>query len=211
MWLFDIFSMNGIIKARGWLYMKIESADLKSMAVRMSQYPDDHKPEFLLVGRSNVGKSSFINTVLNRKNIARTSATPGKTQTLNFYLMNNSFMLVDAPGYGYAKTAKESRVDFGGLIENYLNSDVNCKGIFLIIDIRHEPSEDDQLVYEFLKQFDFEIFVVATKVDKIGKSFIQRHTNIIKKSFGMDLNDKVYVFSSETKFKIEEIENIFKK
>ena len=191
--------------------MLINSSEYLKSVVKVADYPNSDMPQYLLMGRSNVGKSSFINALANRKKLAYTSSKPGKTQTLNFYLMNNSFMLVDAPGYGYAKTAKESRVDFGGLIENYLNSDVNCKGIFLIIDIRHEPSEDDQLVYEFLKQFDFEIFVVATKVDKIGKSFIQRHTNIIKKSFGMDLNDKVYVFSSETKFKIEEIENIFKK
>ena len=191
--------------------MLINSSEYLKSVVKVADYPNIDMPQYLLMGRSNVGKSSFINALANRKKLAYTSSKPGKTQTLNFYLMNNSFMLVDAPGYGYAKTAKESRVDFGGLIENYLNSDVNCKGIFLIIDIRHEPSEDDQLVYEFLKQFDFEIFVVATKVDKIGKSFIQRHTNIIKKSFGMDLNDKVYVFSSETKFKIEDIENIFKK
>ena len=150
MWLFDIFSMNGIIKARGWLHMKIESADLKSMAVRMSQYPDDHKPEFLLVGRSNVGKSSFINTVLNRKNIARTSATPGKTQTLNFYIVNDKFYLVDVPGYGYAAVDRDTQKKFGMMIEEYLINRENLKRVFLLIDYRHKPSEDDLLMFNFI-------------------------------------------------------------
>ena len=189
--------------------MLINTSEYLKSVVNVSDYPNFDMPQFLLMGRSNVGKSSFINALANRKKLAYTSSKPGKTQTLNFYLMNNSFMLVDAPGYGYAKTAKESRVDFGGLIENYLNSNVNCKGVFLIIDIRHEPTEDDQLVYEFLKQFDLNLYVVATKVDKIGKSFIQRQTNIIRKTFNMNANERIYVFSAETKFKIEEIEKIF--
>ena len=189
--------------------MLINTSEYLKSVVKVSDYPNFDMPQFLLMGRSNVGKSSFINALANRKKLAYTSSKPGKTQTLNFYLMNNSFMLVDAPGYGYAKTAKESRVDFGGLIENYLNSNVNCKGVFLIIDIRHEPTEDDQLVYEFLKQFDLNLYVVATKVDKIGKSFIQRQTNIIRKTFNMNVNERIYVFSAETKFKIEEIEKIF--
>ena len=191
--------------------MLINTSEYLKSVVKVVDYPNHDMPQYLLMGRSNVGKSSFINALANRKKLAYTSSKPGKTQTLNFYLMNNQFMLVDAPGYGYAKTAKESRVDFGGLIENYLNSDVNCQGVFLIIDIRHEPSDDDKLVFEFLKQFDLNLYVISTKVDKIGKSFIQRQTNMIKKAFNMEMTDKIYVFSSETKFKIEEIENIFKK
>ena len=190
--------------------MLINTSEYLKSVVKVIDYPNPNMPQFLLMGRSNVGKSSFINALANRKKLAYTSSKPGKTQTLNFYLMNNNFMFVDAPGYGYAKTAKETRVDFGGLLESYLNSDVNCKGVFLIIDIRHEPSDDDLLVFEFLKQYDIDLYVVATKVDKIGKSFIQRQTNIIKKSFGMELTDKIYVFSAETKFKIEDIENIIK-
>ena len=188
--------------------MLINTSEYLKSVVKVSDYPNNEMPQFLLMGRSNVGKSSFINALANRKKLAYTSSKPGKTQTLNFYLMNNSFMFVDAPGYGYAKTAKETRVDFGGLIENYLNSDVNCKGVFLIIDIRHEPTEDDRMVYEFLKHFNLNIYIIATKVDKIGKSFIQRQSNLIKKSFNMQLSDKIYVFSAETKFKIEEIENL---
>ena len=190
--------------------MLINSSEYLKSVVKVVDYPNPKMPQFLLMGRSNVGKSSFINALANRKKLASTSSKPGKTQTLNFYLMNNSFMFVDAPGYGYAKTAKETRVDFGGLLENYLNSDVNCKGVFLIIDIRHEPTEDDKLVYEFLKQYNVNIHIIATKVDKIGKSFIQRQSNIIKNSFGLTNNDKIYVFSSETKFKIEQIENLLK-
>ena len=190
--------------------MLINSSEYLKSVVKVVDYPNPKMPQFLLMGRSNVGKSSFINALANRKKLAYTSSKPGKTQTLNFYLMNNSFMFVDAPGYGYAKTAKETRVDFGGLLENYLNSDVNCKGVFLIIDIRHEPTEDDKLVYEFLKQYNVNIHIIATKVDKIGKSFIQRQSNIIKNSFGLTNNDKIYVFSSETKFKIEQIENLLK-
>ena len=190
--------------------MLINTSEYLKSVVKVVDYPNPELPQFLLMGRSNVGKSSFINALANRKKLAYTSSKPGKTQTLNFYLMNNSFMFVDAPGYGYAKTAKETRVDFGDLLENYLNSEVNCKGVFLIIDIRHEPSEDDKLVYDFLKQFNLNVYIIATKVDKIGKSFIQRQTNIIKKSFCMDQNERVYAFSSETKFKIDDIENLIK-
>lgn len=190
--------------------MLITSSEYLKSAVDPKDYPNSTMKQYLLMGRSNVGKSSFINALANRKKLAYTSSKPGKTQTLNFYLMNNSFMFVDAPGYGYAKAAKETRVDFGDLLEKYLNSDVNCQGVFLIVDIRHEPTEDDVLVYEFLKQFDLPIYIVATKVDKIGKSFIQKHSNIIKKTFCMELSEKIYVFSAETKFKIEEIENIIK-
>lgn len=190
--------------------MLINTSEYLKSVVKVVDYPNPEMPQFLLMGRSNVGKSSFINALANRKKLAYTSSKPGKTQTLNFYLMNKSFMFVDAPGYGYAKTAKETRVDFGGLLENYLDSEVNCKGVFLIIDIRHEPSEDDKLVYEFLKQYNVKIHVVATKVDKIGKSFIQRQTNMIKKSFCMEQNERIYIFSAETKFKIDDIENLLK-
>ena len=131
--------------------MKIESADLKSMAVRISQYPEDTKPEFLLVGRSNVGKSSFINTVLNRKNIARTSATPGKTQTLNFYVVNDKFYLVDVPGYGYAAVDRDTQKKFGMMIEEYLINRKTLKRVFLLVDYRHKPTEDDLLMFNFMK------------------------------------------------------------
>ncbi len=131
--------------------MKIESVELKNMAVRTSQYPEDKRLEFLLVGRSNVGKSSFINTITIRKNLARTSATPGKTQTLNFYLVNDDFYLVDVPGYGYAQVNKETQKKFGLMIEEYLINRKNLKRVFLLVDYRHKPTEDDLLMYNFMK------------------------------------------------------------
>ncbi len=131
--------------------MEITNVDEPIIAVRISQYPEDKKPEFLILGRSNVGKSSFINTIVNRKNIARTSSKPGKTQTLNFYLINKEFYFVDVPGYGYAATNKKQVEKFGIMIEEYLKQRLNLKHTFLVVDYRHKPTEDDILIYKFLK------------------------------------------------------------
>lgn len=191
--------------------MKIESADLKSMAVRMSQYPDDHKPEFLLVGRSNVGKSSFINTVLNRKNIARTSATPGKTQTLNFYIVNDKFYLVDVPGYGYAAVDKDTQKKFGMMIEEYLINRENLKRVFLLIDYRHKPSEDDLLMFNFMKYYDLDVTIVATKLDKVKQSDRTKNDKAIQEMFKLGENDNIVLFSSVTKNGKDEIQNIIEK
>ena len=191
--------------------MKIESADLKSMAVRMSQYPDDHKPEFLLVGRSNVGKSSFINTVLNRKNIARTSATPGKTQTLNFYIVNDKFYLVDFPGYGYAAVDRDTQKKFGMMIEEYLINRENLKRVFLLIDYRHKPSEDDLLMFNFMKYYDLDVTIVATKLDKVKQSDRAKNDKAISEMFKLGENDNVVLFSSVTKNGKDEIQNIIEK
>ena len=191
--------------------MKIESADLKSMAVRMSQYPDDHKPEFLLVGRSNVGKSSFINTVLNRKNIARTSATPGKTQTLNFYMVNDKFYLVDVPGYGYAAVDRDTQKKFGMMIEEYLINRENLKRVFLLIDYRHKPSEDDLLMFNFMKYYDLDVTIVATKLDKVKQSDRAKNDKAISEMFKPGENDNVVLFSSVTKNGKDEIQNIIEK
>lgn len=191
--------------------MKIESADLKSMAVRMSQYPDDYKPEFLLVGRSNVGKSSFINTVLNRKNIARTSATPGKTQTLNFYIVNDKFYLVDVPGYGYAAVDRDTQKKFGMMIEEYLINRENLKRVFLLIDYRHKPSEDDLLMFNFMKYYDLDVTIVATKLDKVKQSDRAKNDKAISEMFKLGENDNVVLFSSVTKNGKDEIQNIIEK
>ena len=191
--------------------MKIESADLKSMAVRMSQYPDDYKPEFLLVGRSNVGKSSFINTVLNRKNIARTSATPGKTQTLNFYMVNDKFYLVDVPGYGYAAVDRDTQKKFGMMIEEYLINRENLKRVFLLIDYRHKPSEDDLLMFNFMKYYDLDVTIVATKLDKVKQSDRAKNDKAISEMFKLGENDNVVLFSSVTKNGKDEIQNIIEK
>ena len=154
--------------------MVIKEANLEVIATRRSQYPIDGKPEFLLVGRSNVGKSSFINSVLSRKNLAYTSARPGKTQTLNFYGVNDSFYLIDVPGYGYAAVDKKTQAKFGMMIEEYLEKRTELKRVFMLIDFRHKPSEDDILMYKYLKYFNLKVTVVATKIDKM---YMPIHTN----------------------------------
>ena len=161
--------------------MKINEIELIISAVRESQYPTDTKPEFLLVGRSNVGKSTFINTIINRKNYARTSSTPGKTQTLNFYKVNDAFYLVDAPGYGFAKVRNSLKKKFGLIIENYLKSRENLKMVFLLIDFRHKPTEDDILMYNYLKYYNIPVTIILTKLDKVSKNNINKNMNIIIK------------------------------
>ena len=159
--------------------MVIKESKLDVMASRRSQYPDKDLPEFLLVGRSNVGKSSFINALLSRKNLAHTSSRPGKTQTINFYLVNNNFYLVDVPGYGYAAVDKKTQAKFGMMIEEYLEKREQLKSVFLIIDFRHKPTEDDLLMYNFLKYHNVPVTVVATKADKVGGSRKNKHLKVI--------------------------------
>ncbi len=185
--------------------MKINSVDLFISAVRRSQYPTDNKPEFLLVGRSNVGKSSFINTIVNVKNMARVSATPGKTQTLNFYNVNNDFYLVDVPGYGYALTSKEQQKKFGLMIEEYLEKRDQLKRVFMLIDFRHKPTEDDLMMYNFLKYYHIPATIVATKVDKVPASKKDYNFKVIKDSFDLVVGDDIVLFSSVTKLGREDI------
>ena len=154
--------------------MKINTIELIISAVRESQYPTDNKKEFLLVGRSNVGKSSLINTIINRKNYARTSSTPGKTQTLNFYKVNNEFYLVDAPGYGFAKVRNSLKKKFGLIMESYLKSRDNLQMVFLLIDFRHKPTNDDIMMYDYLKYYDIPVTIICTKVDKVSKDNYER-------------------------------------
>lgn len=179
--------------------MQIERVSEPIIAVRQSQYPDDGKPEFLLVGRSNVGKSSFINTLIERKNFARTSSKPGKTQTLNFYLVNDAFYLVDVPGYGYASVSKDKQKKFGLMIEEYLKNRPNLKEVFLLIDYRHKPTEDDILMYEFLKYYSLDITIVATKYDKISKNNRIKQDKLIKDTLKFSESDDFVTFSTITK------------
>ena len=179
--------------------MQIERVSEPIIAVRQSQYPDDGKPEFLLVGRSNVGKSSFINTLIERKNFARTSSKPGKTQTLNFYLVNDDFYLVDVPGYGYASVSKDKQKKFGLMIEEYLKNRPNLKEVFLLIDYRHKPTEDDILMYEFLKYYNLDITIVATKYDKISKNNRIKQDKLIKDTLKFSESDDFVTFSTITK------------
>lgn len=179
--------------------MKISDVSLTISAVRRSQYPEGGLPEFMLVGRSNVGKSSFINTLIERKNFARTSSKPGKTQTLNFYLVNDTFYLVDVPGYGYASVSKDKQKKFGLMIEEYLKNRPNLKHVFLLIDYRHKPTEDDILMYEFLKYYNLDITIVATKYDKISKNNRIKQDKLIKDTLKYSEDDGFVTFSTVTK------------
>ena len=179
--------------------MEIITVDEPLIAVRRSQYPEGKEPEFLLVGRSNVGKSSFINTLIERKNFAHTSSKPGKTQTLNFYHVNKQFYLIDAPGYGYAAVAKDVQAKFGLMIEDYLKTRENLKVVFLLIDYRHKPTEDDILMYNFLKYYNLKIKVIATKYDKVSKNGRAKQDKLIRSSFNLDDTESFIPFSTVTK------------
>ena len=181
------------------MFMQIESVEEPIIAVRISQYPTDNKCEFLLLGRSNVGKSSFINTLIERKNFARTSSKPGKTQTLNFYYINEDFYLVDVPGYGYANVSKETQKKFGIMIEDYLKTRENLKHVFLLVDYRHKPTEDDILMYNFLKYYNLNITVVATKYDKITKNGRIKQDKLIKEALKLEENEEFIPWSTITK------------
>ena len=178
--------------------MKILDVKLTISAVRESQFPTDQKNEFLLVGRSNVGKSSFINTLINRKNFARTSVKPGKTQTLNFYLVNDFFYLVDAPGYGYAQVSKQLKEKFGLIMEEYLESRENLKMVFMLIDFRHKPTEDDILMLDYLRHYDIPVTIICTKADKVKKNSYDKQINLILKTLNVEKKD-IILFSSVTK------------
>ena len=178
--------------------MEVVNVEEPICAVRISQYPDDKKNEFLILGRSNVGKSSFINTIINRKNMAKTSSKPGKTQTINFYHINSQFYIVDVPGYGYAQTSKKQIEKFGIMIEEYLKNRQNLKHVFLLVDFRHKPTEDDVLMYEFLKYYNLDITIVATKYDKVSKNSRIKQDKLIKDTLKFDDNEFI-TFSTVTK------------
>ena len=180
------------------IFVKILDVKLTISAVRLSQFPVDNKNEVLLVGRSNVGKSSFINTIINRKNFARTSSKPGKTQTLNFYLINDFFYMVDAPGYGFANVNKQLKNKFGLIMESYLESRTNLKMVFMLIDFRHKPTEDDIMMYKYLKYYNIPVTIVCTKTDKVTKNKSIQQINMITKTLEVAKED-IILFSSVTK------------
>ena len=179
--------------------MQIDKVAEPIMAIRISQYPTDNKNEFLLLGRSNVGKSSFINTLIERKNFARTSSKPGKTQTLNFYLVNDDFYLVDVPGYGFASVSKDRQKKFGIMIEDYIASRENLKHVFLLIDYRHKPTEDDILMYNFLNYYNLPVTIVATKYDKVTKNGRVKQDKIIKETLKLTDDNSFIPWSTITK------------
>lgn len=185
--------------------MVIKSAELETVCGITSKLPDNTLPEFAFAGKSNVGKSSLINGLMNRKSLARTSSQPGKTQTINFYLMNKEWYYVDLPGYGYAKVSKETKAKWGRMIENYLKKSENLRAIFLLIDIRHEPSANDREMYQWIVANGYEPVIIATKADKISRGKLQQHTVMIKKGLQVRPGTQVFPFSALTKAGRDEI------
>ncbi|HLQ83514.1 MAG TPA: ribosome biogenesis GTP-binding protein YihA/YsxC [Pseudogracilibacillus sp.] len=178
--------------------MKINKAEIITSAAKKEQYPRTNLKEIALAGRSNVGKSSFINKIINRRNLVRTSSKPGKTQTLNFYNINDVLCFVDVPGYGYAKVPKTEKEKWARMMEEYFETRENLGLVMLIVDLRHNPTQDDFNMYHYIKHFDIPVIVVATKADKVKKSMKQKNINQIKIKLDIDLNDPVIAFSSET-------------
>lgn len=185
--------------------MKIRSSEITMSAVHRHQYPTDGIPEIALAGRSNVGKSSLTNALLNRRNFARTSSTPGKTRTINFYLINKEFFFVDLPGYGYAKVAKSEKEKWGQVMERYLQEREELCAIFLLVDIRHEPTADDKMMYDWIKYYGYDCVVVATKADKISRGQYLKHLSVIRKKLQLEKDEKIIPVSSSKKTGIEEL------
>ena len=179
--------------------MIIRSVNLETVCGVTSKLPHNTKPEVAFAGKSNVGKSSLINAIMNRKSYARTSQSPGKTQTINYYNINDEFYLVDLPGYGYAKAGKELVAGWGKLIEDYLYQSKVLKSVFLLIDIRHEPSENDRLMYDWVRSRGYEPVIIATKADKIKRSQLAKQTALIRKTLGMPEEALLFPFSALSK------------
>lgn len=191
--------------------MIIRKAELDCVAVLPAQYPEKGFPEVALAGRSNVGKSSLINSMVNRKALARISGTPGKTRTINFYNINDELYMVDLPGYGYAKVSREEKKKWGEMIEGYISNRDMLKLVVLLVDIRHEPTQDDKLMFQWMKSTGHQAVVVATKADKLSKNQMFKNISVIKKSLQVEKEDMVISFSSSTKMGREELWEIIEK
>lgn len=187
--------------------MIVKNVELETVCGITSTLPDNPYAEVAFAGKSNVGKSSLINALMNRKALARVSASPGKTQTINYYNINDAMYLVDLPGYGYAKAAEEIKAKWGVMIENYLHTSKQLRAVFLLIDIRHEPSENDQLMYEWMVEQGFAPIIIATKSDKIARGKIKQHVEMIKRVLRVEPGTIVIPFSAESKDGKEEIWN----
>lgn len=185
--------------------MKIKSIDLEIVCGITSKLPETDKVEIAFAGKSNVGKSSLINALMNRKSFARTSATPGKTQTINFYNINDIMYLVDLPGYGYAKVSEKEKIQWGKLIERYLHSSKQLKAVFLLIDIRHDPSANDKMMYDWIVSNGYHPVIVATKLDKIKRSQHAKQIKAVRTGLGLSADDILIPVSSQTKQGIPEL------
>ncbi len=188
--------------------MHIKQAVLETVCGITSVLPKNDLPEIAFVGKSNVGKSSLINTLMQRKSLARTSQAPGKTQTINYYKVNDSLYFVDLPGYGYAKVSQELRQKWGKMIERYITSSPTLKLICLLVDIRHEPTENDRLMYDWIKYHGYKVLLILTKADKLKRSVLNKHIKMIEKALKVADEDMIVAFSSETKQGREEVYEI---
>ncbi len=185
--------------------MEVKKSSLAAVGVKFSQYPADGLPEIAFAGKSNVGKSTLINAILGRRALARTSSQPGKTRTINFYNVNDVMYVVDLPGYGYAKAPKTEIEKWGKMIEDYLNHRQTLRAIVLLVDIRHEPGENDRLMHAWLKHYGYQIIVVATKSDKISRNQMQKQLSLIRKGLQLEQGDILIPFSGEKKTGVEEL------
>lgn len=191
--------------------MDIKKSEFIISAVNKSQYPKDGRPEIAFVGRSNVGKSSLINTITNRRKLAKTSSTPGKTRLINYFLINDSVYFVDLPGYGYAKVSKKEQMSWGKMIEGYLTESGNLKKVILLVDCRHKPTKDDVMMYSWIKHFDVQVVIVGTKSDKLSKNQLLKSDKIIRETLELQSDDEIVYFSSLNKSgKDKLINTIFK-
>ena len=191
--------------------MIIKDVKLETVCGVTSRLPENVLPEFAFSGKSNVGKSSLINALMNRKSYARTSSAPGKTQTINFYNINGTLYYVDLPGYGYAKVSLEVKEKWGKMIERYLRRSAMLKMVFLLVDIRHEPSGNDKLMYEWINYNGYHPVIIATKLDKINRSQVQKAVKVIRQGLGMDKEGVIIPFSAETKQGRDEIWDLIEK
>ncbi len=185
--------------------MIIRSVNLETVCGYTSRLPENDKPEFAFAGKSNVGKSSLINALMNRKAYARTSAQPGKTQTINFYNINDALYYVDLPGYGYAKVSQAEKEKWGKMIERYLHGSAQLRQVFLLVDIRHEPGANDRQMYDWIVHNGYRPVVIATKLDKINRSQTAKQVKLVRTALGMEAQDLLIPFSAETKQGREEI------
>ena len=188
--------------------MVIKNINLETVCGITSVLPENDKPEIAFAGKSNVGKSSLINALMNRKSYARISATPGKTQTINFYTINEEMYLVDLPGYGYAKVSEQEKIQWGKLIERYLHTSKQLKAVFLLIDIRHDPSANDKMMYDWIVYQGYEPIIIATKMDKLKRSQISKHVKLVREGLGLKKESIVIPFSATSKQGREEIWNL---
>lgn len=191
--------------------MNVNNVSLEAVAVKKAQYPTNYMPEIAFAGKSNVGKSSLINTMINRKSLARTSQNPGKTRTINFYNVENKLYFVDLPGYGYARASKTEIEKWGKMIEDYLNNREQLRAIILLVDIRHEPGENDLMMYDWLKHYGHNIIIAATKSDKLKRSQLPKHKKMLTEAFGLEKGEILIPFSSENRSGKDELWEIIEK